>query len=388
MISNKYLLVVVLWLIYIATYGQADRVKDERVPGVIKKMADLADKGVDLLTFEKEKYTFFILPLVAYEERSQLELGIMPVWRFYMGGNKEIAKYDRPSNISPYIRYSTSGMYALNITSNFYTKNDWYIRNKWIYEWMPDKFYSIGNWEDKELYAEMEVKSLQFRGEVMKGLTREFYAGINYDIGLFDVKVVGGSVLNNGVLGYDGGDVLGLGPMLRYDDRNSIVFPDKGSFASLSYMHYPKVWGDYSFSTVTLDVRRFISLTKKDRVLASQFYLKSAHGNVPFFRLPVLGGKKLLRGISHPYKYMDKNSVYMQTAYRSPLWWRLGYEVFTGVGNISEKWDASIWKNIHVMLGAGLRVKVIEKEKLNFRFDYGISSGGNSGFFFTLGEAF
>jgi len=388
-IRNKiFVLCLVFQLCQSAVFGQTDSTSVSNVPGVLQKMADLADWGVDLLTFEKENYTFFMLPLLGYEDRTQLEIGVMPVWRFYLGEKKDGDGYFRPSSIAPSLIYSTSGMYEFDFTSDFYTKNNWYIRNKWLYQWMPDKFYRIGNSSDKTSFSDIEVNKLEFKGKVLKGVSNELFVGINYDAGVYDIKNIEAEFLDENVIGTEGGNIVGLGPMVTYDSRNSVVFPDKGDFISLEYLYYPKSLGDYSFSSITFDARKFFKVGPNEKVLATQFYIKSVDGNVPFYRLPVLGGKRLFRGIGHPYKYMDKNSLYLQAAYRSHLWWRLGYELFTGAGNVYNKWDSSVIENLHLMGGVGLRVRVLEDEKLSFRFDYGISTNGNSGFFFTLGEAF
>ena len=70
------------------------------------------------------------------------------------------------------------------------------------------------------------------------------------------------------------------------------------------------------------------------------------------------------------------------------LWWRFGCEVFTGVGNVFKQFDSDMFTKVHVMGGVGLRLRVLENEKLSFRIDYGMTNRGDSGVFFTLGEAF
>ncbi|WP_066629402.1 BamA/TamA family outer membrane protein [Labilibacter marinus] len=390
--KKKYLIKHCAILVTVLFFGkikaQQDTVRTEKVPGLLENVADLADWGMDLVTFEKEKYTFFFLPLMHYEERTKLSFGVMPVWRFYIGGKQEGSAYYRPSNIAPSVVYSTSGMYEVELLSEFYTPNNWRLKNRWVYQSMPDKFYHIGNETDKSEYSEFDVKKLEFIGDVMKGLNQELFVGLNYDVGFYEITDVQSDILNEDVLGYDGGTVAGFGPMVSYDSRNSVLFPDAGSFVSLSYTYYPESISEYNFSSFTLDARNFLKLGNKQSVLATQLYMKSAIGDVPFYRLPVLAGKRLFRGISHPYKYMDKNSLYLQAAYRSHLWWRLGYEVFTGAGNVFQKWNSDVFSKVHLMGGAGLRFRILEDEKLNFRFDYAVSSRGNSGFFFTLGEAF
>lgn len=372
--------------------AQTDSVASGQDAGFLQKMAGFADSGVDFLTFERKNYTFFLLPVASYEERTKLTLGVMPVWRFYLGKGKSVGQsedvYFRPSNISPSVIFSTNGMYGLEIKSDIYFINNWYLKNTWIYQRLFDKYFSVGNKANKDLYSEVDIKKVDLVGKAMKGLNKEFFVGLNYDVGIYDVNTEDVDILNSNIPGYDGQRVIGIGPTVAYDTRNSIVYPTAGSFFDVAYLWYPDKLSNFTFSSLTFDLRHFFILGPREQVLATQFYLKSANGNIPFYRLPVLGGKNLFRGISQPYKYMDNNSIYLQTAFRSHLWWRLGYEVFAGAGKVYHQWDSSLFNDLHFMGGLGLRFKLLEKEGLSVRFDYGMSSGGESGVFFTLGEAF
>ncbi len=392
-IPEKITILLLLIVFLSATLrGQIDSVGSQQNKGFVQKMAYLAESGLDILTFEGENYTFFLLPVAAYEERTKLVLGVMPVWRFYLGKDNSVEQsensYFRPSNISPSIIFSTNGMFGLEISSDFYFKNNWYLQNKWQYQSAFYNYYSVGNEVNKDLFSEVEIKKIEILGKAMKGFSKEFFAGIIYDVGIYDVINEDVGILNPDVPGYDGQRVVGIGPTATIDNRNSIVYPSSGSFVNVSYLWYPEKVSNFSFSSLTFDARHFIKLGARNQVLASQFYLKSANGSIPFYRLPVLGGKNLFRGISRPYKFMDNNSMYLQTAYRSHLWWRLGYEVFAGTGKVYHQWDSSILKNLHLMGGLGLRFKLLEKEGLNVRLDYGMSSSGDNGVYFTLGEAF
>ncbi|SMO86161.1 hypothetical protein SAMN06265379_110107 [Saccharicrinis carchari] len=372
--------------------AQTDTLSHADRTGIMQRVANFADWGVDLITFKKENYTFFLLPVMAYEERTKLAIGVMPVWRFYLGkgkaGRHHEGLYYRPSNVSPSLVTSTTGMYQFEFNSDFYFIKDWYIQSKWIYQWMPDKYYPVGNDVDKTLYSDVDIKKIEFAGRLMKGLNKEVFVGLNYDVGFYDVKNKYANNLTADIAGFNGQNVVGGGLVVSYDSRNSIVYSNTGSFVSVAHLWYPKKLGDFAFSTLTFDARHFFKLGSRGKVLGAQLYIKSATGNIPFYRMPVLGGKNLFRGIAQPYKYMDKNSMYLQAAYRSPIWWRLGYEVFAGAGRVHSQWDGSLLKHMHLMGGLGLRVKVLEEEGLSVRFDYGMSTTGDTGLFFTLGEAF
>ncbi len=356
--------------------------------GLVNSITALADWGMDLITIERENSTFFFLPVVGYENRTGFSVGLLPSWRFYLGGKEEGAGYYRPSNISVSAEFSTSGMYEFYTSSNFYTKSNWYFKTKWMFQYMPDQYYQIGNLTDKENYSDIEENKLELTGRILKVINKEWFLGINYDVGYYDVKNIEGDVFNEDVVGYEKAWIAGVGPSITYDNRNSVIYPVRGFFLETSYLKYLPSVADYDFSTFKLDMRTYFDLGKNEQVIALQSVLKSSSGEVPFYRLSEIGGKRLFRGISHPYKYIDKHSAYIQAAFRSKLWWRLGCEVFTGVGNVFHDFDSEMIDKIHVMGGAGLRLRVLENEKLSFRIDYGMTNRGDSGVFFTLGEAF
>jgi len=382
------LLFICFALLLVNISAQKDTVSNDEFPMFLQQITHLADWGVDLLTFEKENSTFFIFPLIGYEERTGLEYGLMPVWRFYLGGKKGGTQYFRPSDVSPYLMMATKGMYVFNLSSDLYLQNNWYIKNKWIFRSMPDKFYTIGNFGEKKTYSNFDISKYEFKGKVMKGITNEFFVGFNYNVGIFNVNNVEGGELSHDVVGFGKSSFAGAGFVINYDNRNSVVYPLSGSLAEISCTKFIKSIGDFNFFSFTFDYRKFFDLGKNDQVIALQSYFHSIDGNAPFYRFSGLGGNDLFRGISSPYKYMDRNSIYFQVAYRSHLWWRFGYEVFTGVGNVFQKWNSSIADDIHVMGGLGLRLIVLEDEKLSFRLDFGVANRGDHGVFFTLGEAF
>ncbi len=355
-------------------------------PKSVQWVTDLAEWGIDLVTFEREKYTFFILPMVGYEERTRLEVGVMPVWRFYLNANRQEQEYFRPSYISPQILFSTTGMYEIDLSSGFYTANNWLIESKWLLQYLPDKYYGIGNQDKGNVSADFDMRKYEFRGSFTKGIKNIFFVGVNYDVGYFELtNVEQDNGLDNSVPGYEGGALYGFGPTLYYDSRDNTTYPGSGKYIELKYDRY---FGPYQFGSLALDMRSYYTVGENNKVLGLQAYFNTAEGDIPFYRMPALGGKRAFRGIGRPYAYMDNNVAYIQAEYRSPLWWRIGYVLNTGVGNVFHTWGNDIVKDVHLMAGGGLRFQMLPKENLNFRVDVGFTNRGDKGIYFTLVEAF
>ena len=142
---------------------------------LVNGITSLTEWGMDLITIEKENSTFFFLPVVGYENRTGLSVGLLPSWRFYLGGKEEGDGYFRPSNISVSCEFSTSGMYEFYTSSKFYTKNNWYFKTKWMIQYMPDQFYEIGNTSNKDTYSEIEENKLEFTGRIMKIVDQKWF---------------------------------------------------------------------------------------------------------------------------------------------------------------------------------------------------------------------
>jgi outer membrane protein assembly factor BamA len=113
-------------------------------------------------------------------------------------------------------------------------------------------------------------------------------------------------------------------------------------------------------------------------------------GNVPLRNLAALGGSDIMRGY-YAGRYRDKNMTAMQAEYRSPIWWRIGFVLFGGFGEV---FNTIKPKNIitpkgwlKYSLGGGLRFSIRKNERLNLRMDYGIGYR-SAGFYFTVAESF
>ena len=86
-------------------------------------------------------------------------------------------------------------------------------------------------------------------------------------------------------------------------------------------------------------------------------------------------------------KYRDKNAALLQAEYRSPFLWRFGLVAFGGYGAAFDSYSTFKAQYLRFNYGAGLRLQLDQKQKINIRIDYG-RGYQSSGFYFTIGEAF
>lgn len=256
------------------------------------------------------------------------------------------------------------------------------------YSKFPNVFYGIGNataQSDSESYT---PRGLAMDVAVERRVARGVYLGVGGDFATGSMVELepGGMLASGTVPGGDLGSVAGLGAAVTYDTRDNILAAASGAYAKLGARRYAGMLGsDYDFTAVQLDLRRFRSFAA-GHVVALQATWLGTSGDVPFARMPQLGGQNLLRGY-YQGRYRDRQYVAAQAEYRTPMWRRMGLAAFGGAGEVAPRLGALTLDGMHAAGGVGLRVLLNRQERLALRLDYG-SGARSSGFYITVGEAF
>jgi outer membrane protein assembly factor BamA len=309
------------------------------------------------------------------------------VYLFFYGSDTLIAK---PSQIIIGGYYTTNDQYSISINPEMYFfSNDLYISAPLSYGYNVTRFYGIGP-------STPDTGNVNYTSKVVSGtltilgpsiwLTAD-KAGLVFDYNYTEIvdKEDNQYLLNDEVLGSNGGDYGGVGVNAVWDTRNNIFYPTDGKYSSIKFMSYPV--GDFIYYTTELDVKSYSSISK-DRVFAGEVYFNNSVGNVPFYALPQLGGQYKMRGY-YQGRYVDNAYFTMQVEYRrANIWWRFGYVVFASVGTVAPSPDKYQISEMKLSYGAGLRFLFNEKEGVNLRMDIGITREGETGVYFGIGEAF
>jgi outer membrane protein assembly factor BamA len=295
--------------------------------------------------------------------------------------------------------YSLREQIIFGLTGTIYFPNEKYIlvlENS--FSKFPDKFWGIGNKTPDSNEESYQYKQFYIYPHLQRRVYKDFYVGVLYEFQkLFDVEY-GGRFLENtdktvslfdkqNVAGRYGSTVSGLGFSLTWDTRISAFSPHKGLFAQMKYNNFNKIVGSqFEYWNLWFDVRKFIPVSKKT-TLAIQGYAFLNEGDVPIRSLAALGGSNNMRGY-YDGRFRGKSQLSFQAEYRFPIWWRFGGVAFASFGDVSDKLSNFDLRDFKHSYGAGLRVAVNRKEKLNIRIDYGWGQGNSHGLYFYLGEAF
>jgi outer membrane protein assembly factor BamA len=334
----------------------------------------------------KKRTSFNGYPYVFYTPESKFAAGAGGIFIFYGGREKDL----KPSKIGFGGYYSTNKQYKISISPNLYfLDNKLYIELPTSYGFFINKYWGIG--DNTPVYDSAGYAVTTFTSTLTVQVPPEFFAadrtGVILDLDYTDMTDKQGNELlqNDSLPGSNGGTLIGLGTDLVWDSRDNLFFPNSGGYQYFKVVFYPGM-SDYIFSLIELDVKAFRSISP-DHVFAFNFYVQSALGETPFYKLPALGGQKRMRGYFNG-RYRDNFYGMLQAEYRQYFWKRLGFAVFGGVGNVADNMLEYDFSTLKYSYGAGLRFLFNKEQKVNLRMDIGFGNDGNRGIYFGIQEAF
>lgn len=327
----------------------------------------------------------FGFPLASYTPETSLALGAGAVMTMHH-------KKDTTNTaifIAPFITYSLKKFLLAEVFGSFFAKGrthqldfeGGYYKNNY-------PFFGIGNnhpTENKELF---EHNVFRMQAVYQYRFKKNLIVGPRYYIeNTSPQKYASNRQLDTlRPPGYDGGFIHGLGFRAGFDNRDDMYFPYKGNYAVGTVTAFPKILGsNYQFVTLSADYRSFINIKRKV-ILASQVQAQIALGDVPFYHLPKMGGKLLLRG--WPEGINREHYLFsLQGELRVP-YKRFVFSGFFGSATVgSEFMDYFKVNKYSYSMGGGLRYKIFAQKNIFARLDVGFWKG-TYGVYVVFNDAF
>jgi len=289
------------------------------------------------------------------------------------------------------LHYTMNKQYWAEVMySIVFPKSNYIMTGNASYMKYPNYFFGIGSRTLESDKEQFDYHSVNFYSRLIRKVKGRAYLGLQYHYNsMFDLIVNKGGLLSNGkIVGASGGHSAGLGLVFIYDSRNSIINAQRGTYLEVSNLANREEFGsNFNFDLYRLDIRKYLPLNRlASKVLAMQGLVMSASQKVPFNRMPMLGGEALMRGYFLG-RFRDNAMYVVQSEYRQKFSKRFGFAVFGSFGDVAADLPSLDLKNTKYSYGAGLRITLNTKERLNLRIDYGKGSSGGL-FYFTVGEAF
>lgn len=334
------------------------------------------------------KHSFALFPAFSYAPETSLQFGAVAIW-VLKSSDESASPYQRQSSITPYFLYTFKNQILTSVNVDYYFPNGNNLSIAPRYFNFPDFYFGIGNDGDPDISESYTNVFFQIQGQYLKPINEKMFIGGAFDMHFTSIKgLIAGGLLETDVpVGLSGGTIIGLGPSFRYDTRDYTIYPTKGHFFAVRTLF--NYLGSFSYAYYELDARKYVSLWNEQNILAFQIRTNIIHGSeVPFYKLPQLGGDDRLRGIANASLYRDRQLLYTQVEYRRPLFWRFGMVVFAGVGEVANNFGDFRLSEFKYVAGLGGRFAAIPKKKLNIRLDLGVARGGQTGIYVGLSEAF
>jgi len=325
------------------------------------------------------------LPVVFYTPETRFGFGASGLWFFNF--KNDSASTPR-SSVSLGLAYTQNKQVLSYLPFNLFLKNRAYQLygeidyNKFFYN-----FYGVGNDQQPNYVERYGVEFPRLRITALKKLAPHFYAGLRYAFDKFSLfKLDAAGQLAQGTIpGSKGGFVSGFGVVTMYDSRDFVYYPSKGMWAELVVYHDdPATGSSFQYTRIAFDFSKYFHYKKN--ILALNAYSIYSNTDAPFFQMGLLGGQKKMRGF-YEGRYRDNNVMIFQAEYRRHLFWLLGITVFGDVGQVAHRYDSFNAKDWRYTYGAGIRLMLDEKQKINLRIDFAV---GNQKMlpYFTIAEAF
>ena len=335
---------------------------------------------------DKEAWDWTALPVGTYSPATQLGLGAFGALLFRLG---EPFPKSRPSSVAVVGLLTTRRQAVFEFIPELYWDHDrTRLWSKLDYRYYPNAFWGVGprtQDSQKEWYVENGPRlQMQFRHIFYEHL----YLEGRLDAQFLRVQgIAPGGLLDSGtVVGDDGKRVIGIGPTLGWDSRDHSLEPHTGGFYELSVLQFHKaLLSQFTFTRLEVNLRRYLRLAE-GHVLAMQTYGEFAFGQVPFYRMPQVGGQRMLRSYFEG-RFRDKAYLAAQIEYRVFLFWRLGAVVFASAGDVGPSINKIPFKPLKWSIGGGLRFRLNQDERLNLRADLGFGYD-SVGFYVGIAEAF
>lgn len=325
------------------------------------------------------------IPAVYYTPEKGLGLGLLYVGLY--GSTYGGAAQPSSLILNPY--FSSNGSIGITLENRHFYPNDSHriYLDVELYEDTGAYYgvgYQAGQHQDNRLnFAE--------RGFVLEPTWLKKVAG-NYFLGIglnynntrasdFEAEVDGGDI----GLATDLYPTVSWGASVSsvYDSRNNVSNATNGTLFDLKAGLYHSSDSNDWFAEYHAEYSQYIGLGAFPGLLAWQVKGDFTSGDVPWNRLPDLGGDNAMRGYLKG-RYRDNQMAMTQVEYRVPIYWRIGMVFWGGLGTIAPKLG-QLGDDVLTTYGTGFRFAI--KDKVNVRADIGFAED-ETAFYFHINEVF
>jgi outer membrane protein assembly factor BamA len=328
--------------------------------------------------YSQSKNIFFLFPF--YTPETSLGLVFTDILHFKKDEQKHF------STLNLFALYTLKNQCSIGAVPSIYFDNQNYLlEGKLIYTNFLRKFYGVGRNTIKDDEEEFINRAHGFGVSFSRKIIENFMFGLQYDLSDMTMQ----DTDDDGQLQYckTNGVISGFGFKAKFDTRDNNIYPTKGVLIRADYILYNNRFGSkYNYSKTKFDFRNYFYIYEKKLLFSYQLYSEFTNGISPIQTLPAIGGSNLLRGF-YANRFIDNILLTLQPELKIKITNSIWLALFTGVGNVYENLEDIDLKEIKTASGLGVRMKIKDNPRMNFRIDFACSNESH-GTYFTLMEAF
>lgn len=196
-------------------------------------------------------------------------------------------------------------------------------------------------------------------------------------------------------IGFDGALTTALGTGIIIENRDSEFNPTRGLYSKLGIETGLKaLGGDANYLKLETEMSTYTTFFLiRDITFANRLSYQHSRGDLPYWKLPELGGEESMRGYQ-VYRFRDDNAVFMNSELRTWLFEfpelniRLGGTLFLDIGRTYPSGLSinEVFNDLKYAFGFG-GTSSLFNENFIMRGDFGFSEEG-LGIYFTAGYMF
>jgi outer membrane protein assembly factor BamA len=185
---------------------------------------------------------------------------------------------------------------------------------------------------------------------------------------------------------------IAIGPRFQWDTRDNTYYPRKGIFLDSGIDIFAEAIGSkYTYQYYKFAFNKYAGVGKANVIAFRGMACAAAGDHVPIYDLCLFGSSNDIRGYAAG-RYQDRRMFATQAEYRLNIpsqnfIGRFGVVFFGGFGGVAKRFSDMAWGDLLPAGGGGLRFRLTNKDRVNFRIDYGIGRVGHT-FTMGVGEAF
>lgn len=359
-----------------------------------------------LLALEARKPYFVLAPAVGVKPTTGINGGIAANVAFISGESSST----HVSSVTGSLKFSEKGQTLSSLRLGVFLPDDrWFIEGDNRFLWTSQDTYGLGPTTMVSDAENLKYDALRVYETIYRAVATNLFVGVGLDVNKHaNVRPGTGATASFDDTAYTlysqqhGFDVShqassGTTASVMFDSRDTSINAQQGWLASATYRTFFDgfLGGDATWQEVYADVRTYRKLTRDGRRRLAFWVLGDlvTGGVAPYLDLPATAGDaygRSARGYGEG-RYRGDHLLYGEVEYRDVLTRNglLGYVVFLNATTIdSDATGEHLFDAFAPGAGAGLRVLLNKKSRMNLCVDYGRGKQGSHGLYLAIQEAF